>query len=123
MAPWPASLTWGASQAFRKAVRMAAMSSGRKLYSLGAVLFGMMPLRHHFKFRNLQVCPARKQRVDCPVLTSEQMPTGRDRKKKIAIAGLAVLGQQKRLCRVVTEALRIVHGTSPLHFFGAGAAL
>src|SRR5580700_8401457 len=121
MAPWPASLTWGASQAFRKAVRMAAMSSGRKLYSLGTGFFGMMPLRHHFKFRNLQVCPARKQRVDCLVLTSERMPTGRDR--KIAIAGLAVLRQQKRLCRIVAEASRIVHGTSPLHFFGAGAAL
>src|SRR5580704_3616281 len=88
---------------------MAAMSSGRKLYSLGTGFFGMMPLRHHCKFWNLQVCPARKQRVDCLVLTSERMPTGRDRKKKIAIAGLVVLRQQKRLCRVVAEALRSWH--------------
>jgi hypothetical protein len=81
MAPSPASLTWGASQAFRKAVRIAVMSSGRKLYSLGADFFGMIKPCHRFKFRNLQVCPARKKLVDCPVLTSEQMPTGRDRER------------------------------------------
>jgi hypothetical protein len=83
------SLTWGASQAFRKAARMAAMSSGRKLYSLGAGFFGMIKALPSLQVADLQVCSAREQRVDCLVLTSEQMPWPRW-KERIAIIGLAV---------------------------------